>query len=300
MSNYSSIPTQFLELTAHHSSYVAIDTKTTLKGSALGKVVFISGASQGIGQATAIAFAQAGAKAIYITARSEKGLQETKVKIENENQDTQCAYKIADVTDAEQVKTAVEDCVAKFGGIDIADVNAGTSGIWDKKIGDSDIESWWQTWKINVKGAYIMVRFVIPHLIKSAKENKGGYLIFLSSIGAQLVMPGASDYQISKHAINRLCEFVNAEYTEEGVKCFAIHPGGVLTKLAANMPEEFHSSLIDTPELAAGFIVWLCSGRGDWAKGRYLSSNWDVDELVQMKDKIIGEDLLVNRLRTSA
>ena len=51
---------------------------------------------------------------------------------------------------------------------------------------------------------------------------------------------------------------------------------------------------------AAGFAVWLCSGKADWAKGRYLSSNWDVDALAQLKDRILEDDLLVNRLRTKA
>ncbi len=110
--------------------------------------------------------------------------------------------------------------------------------------------------------------------------------------------PGASDYQTSKHAINRLCEFINVDHGQDGVKCFAVHPGGVPTTLAKNMPEKMHPFLTDEPELAAGFIVWLCSGKADWAKGRYLSSNWDVNELLQMKDQIIRDDLMVNRLRT--
>ncbi|MBT1704056.1 SDR family oxidoreductase [Chryseosolibacter indicus] len=300
MSNYSSIPSQFLELTSHHSQYAGIDTKTTLKGSAAGKVVFISGASQGIGQATAVAFAQAGAKAIYITARSVKGLEETKAKIAKENPDTQCAYQVCDVTDAEQVQAAVNDCVSKFGGIDIADANAGNTSSWSKRIGESDVNAWWQTWEVNMKGAYYVVRFTIPHLIQSAKKNNGGYLILLSSIGAQYLVPGASAYQTSKHAINRLCEFINVDHGAEGVKCFSIHPGGVPTSLAKTMPDDFHSTLVDEPELAAGFIVWLCSGKADWAKGRYLSSNWDVNELLQMKDQIIAEDLLVNRLRAKS
>jgi hypothetical protein len=65
----SSIETQFLNLGEHHAPYPEIDPKTTLKGSAEGKTIFLSGASQGIGQATAVAFAQAGAQAIYLTAR---------------------------------------------------------------------------------------------------------------------------------------------------------------------------------------------------------------------------------------
>lgn len=62
----SSIETQFLNLKSHHSTYSGIDPEITLKGSALGKTIFISGASQGIGQATAIAFAHAGAKAFIL------------------------------------------------------------------------------------------------------------------------------------------------------------------------------------------------------------------------------------------
>ena len=66
------------------------------------------------------------------------------------------------------------------------------------------------------------------------------------------------------------------------------------------MPEALHANLVDEPELAAGFAVWLCSGEADWAKGRYLSCNWDVGELTHLKDQIIEDDLLVNRLRTKA
>jgi NADPH:quinone reductase-like Zn-dependent oxidoreductase len=76
----SSIETQFLDLASHNAPYADIDPKTTLKGSASGKTVFLSGASQGIGQATAVAFAQAGAKAVYITARSKRGSRKRRRK----------------------------------------------------------------------------------------------------------------------------------------------------------------------------------------------------------------------------
>ena len=302
----SSIQTQFLNLRTHHTQYPDIDPGTTLKGSASGKTIFLSGASRGIGLATAVAFAQAGAKAIYITARSEKELEETRTKITEANPETRCTYMVCDVTDAGRVKAAVEDCVTKFGSIDAADANAGYLDKWSK-IGESDISSWWRSWEVNLKGSYYVTRFCLPYLIESARKHSakqnvkgstGGHLILISSVGAQLLTPGASDYQTSKHAINRLCEFINIDHGEDGIKCFAIHPGGVPTTLAMNMPGAIHSSLVDKPELAAGFIVWLCSGKADWARGRYLSSNWDVNELLQMKDRIIKDDLLVNRLRT--
>jgi NAD(P)-dependent dehydrogenase (short-subunit alcohol dehydrogenase family) len=304
MNLMSSIQTQFLNLKVHHAQYPAIDPKTALKGSASNKILFITGASQGIGQATAVAFAQAGAKAIYLTARSEEALRETKTRVSKANPETLCEYRVCDVTDEAQVKASIEDCVARFGGIDVVDSNAGYLDQW-KKIGESDTTSWWKTWEVNLKGTYYVIRHTISYLIESAKKHSargstGGHLILISSIGAQLVRPTASDYQTSKHAINRLCEFVNVDHGEDGIKCFAIHPGGVPTVLAKNMPKEVHVNLVDDPDLAAGFAVWLCSGKADWAKGRYLSSNWDVDELTQLKEQILRDDLLVNRLRTKA
>jgi NAD(P)-dependent dehydrogenase (short-subunit alcohol dehydrogenase family) len=59
----------------------------------------------------------------------------------------------------------------------------------------------------------------------------------LSSIGAQLLVPSASGYQTSKHAINRLCEFVQVDHGDDGIKCFALHPGGFSTELGLNMPQ---------------------------------------------------------------
>jgi len=298
---HNSIEEQFPGLTTHHALYPAIDPGTALKGSASGKVVFLSGASRGIGQATAIAFAQAGAAAIYITARSTNALEETRSKVLGANPDTKCEYRLCDVTVERHVKAAIQDCITKFGSIDVADANAGYLDKWSK-IGESDPENWWKTWEVNLKGTYYVVRHALRHLIDSAKRHgakgsSGGHLILISSIGAQLLTPGASDYQTSKHAINRLCEFVNVDHGGEGVKCFAVHPGGVPTALGKNMPLELHARLVDSPDLAAGFIVWLCSGAADWARGRYLSSNWDVTELSQLQNDILQHDLLVNRLR---
>ncbi|WP_280548574.1 MULTISPECIES: SDR family oxidoreductase [unclassified Halomonas] len=297
----SSLDTQFLSLTEHHGRYEAINPAAALKDSASGKVIFITGGSRGIGQATAVAFAEAGARAVYVTARSEPALEETRELIRQANPNTQCAYSTCDVTRPEQVEAAVADCVKTFGGIDVADANAGHLAHW-AKIGESDPESWWHTWEVNVRGAYHVIRFCMPHLIESAKKwaaegSSGGHLILLSSVGAQLLSPTGSDYQTSKHAINRLCEFVTVDHGQDGIKCFAIHPGGVATELGQNMPGEMHAYLTDSPELAAGFIVWLASGKADWGTGRHFSANWDVEELTSLRNEILRHDLLVNRLR---
>lgn len=300
----SLLETQSLNIPSHRELYPAINPAIALSGSAAGKVIFMAGASQGIGRATAIAFAKAGARAIFVTGRTSEPLEETMRLLEEANPVTERAWRICDVTSNEQVRAAVDDCLARFGGIDVADCNAGYLDKW-AKIAESDPESWWTTWEINVRGTYHVIRYAIPHLIDSARrfaaeDRSGGHLILISSIGAQLLSAGASDYQTSKHAINRLCEFVNSDYGEDGVKCFAIHPGGVRTALALNMPEAIHTSLRDEPEVAAGFAVWLCSGQADWARGRYLNATWDVDQLQERKDEILRDDLLVNRLRVTA
>jgi len=297
----SSIQKQSLDLKLHRTRYDAIDPLGMLKDSAQDKVIYIAGASRGIGQATAIAFAEAGAKALYLIGRSKDALEETQELVKAANAQTQCTYSICDVTSANEVEASVKDCLNKFGSIDAADANAGYIGPWTK-IGESDPKSWWQSWEVNVRGTYHVSRFTLPHLIASAKKHaeKGrssGHLILLSSVGAQLLMPGASDYQTSKHAINRLCEFIQVDHEEDGIKCFAMHPGGVATELGLSMPEALHEYLDDQPDLAASFAVWLCSGKADWAKGRYLSATWDVDELTALKSKIVEDELLVNRLR---
>ena len=297
----SSLSKQSLDLTGRHAVYDAIDPQGTLRGSASGKVVFITGASRGIGRATAVAFAAAGAKAVYATARSEQGLRETGEAVAQANPDTAFAFSCVDVTDPAQVSDAVDDCAERFGGIDVADANAGALGPWEK-LAVSDPESWWTTFEVNVRGAYHVARYCLPHLIRSAGETgnageRGGHLILVSSVGAQLLVDGASDYQTSKHAVNRLCEFVQSDHGADGVRCFAMHPGGVATELGKSMPDYMHDYLDDPPELAAAFAVWLCSGQADWAAGRYLSANWDVGELLSMRDEIEGDDLLVNRLR---
>ena len=297
----SSIDKQSLDLTAHHDVHDDIDPNGALKGSAEGKVLFITGASRGIGQRTAVSFAEAGARAIYATARSKAGLEETRELVAKANPDTGFAMSSTDVTIAAQVERAVGDCVARFGAIDVADANAGYFGPW-VKIAESDPEGWWQNFEVNVQGAYHVARYTIPHLAKSAsaheaKSLSGGHLIIVSSVGAQLLVGGASYYQTSKHAVNRLVEFVQTDHGDEGLKCFALHPGGVATEVGKAMPDYMHEYLNDDPALAAGFKVWLASGRADWAKGRYLSANWDVSELEGLKDEILNDDLLVNRLR---
>jgi NAD(P)-dependent dehydrogenase (short-subunit alcohol dehydrogenase family) len=162
-------------------------------------------------------------------------------------------------------------------------------------IADSDPDEWWRTWQVNTFGAYLIVRATVPLLLK--KNDGLKTILNVSSIGAHMVNPGLSAYQPTKFALIRFSEFINAEYGEQGILSLAVHPGGVPTELSSGLPAAVAKQvLIDQPALAADTFVWLTAERRDWLASRYISSTWDMEELVGMKDKIVKKDLLKIRL----
>ena len=90
----------------------------------------------------------------------------------------------------------------------------------------------------NVRGPYLMTRSLLPLMLKGGDKQ----IINLTSIGAHLLFPGFSSYQTGKLAIIRFSEFINADYGEQGVVSFSVHPGGVRTEMGLAMPEHTHSS----------------------------------------------------------
>ena len=81
-----------------------------------------------------------------------------------------------------------------------------------------------------------MTRSFLPLMLKGGDKQ----IVNLSSIGANMVRPGMSGYQIGKMAILRFSEFTNVEYGEQGVVAFSVHPGAIITNLASGMPKEMH------------------------------------------------------------
>ena len=161
-------------------------------------------------------------------------------------------------------------------------------------VAESDPEEWWKTWEINVKGPYLVTRAFIPLLL----QTEGGLktILSVSSIGAHVVMPGASAYQTTKLALLRFTEFVKTEYGDKGVLAYCVHPGGVITDLASVMPKEHHHLLKDQPGLAADTIVWLTRERREWLAARYVSATWDMQQLEAKKAEIEKKDLLKVRM----
>ncbi|KZV70816.1 NAD-P-binding protein [Peniophora sp. CONT] len=254
------------------------------------KAVFITGASRGIGRSTAIMFAKAGA-AVAISARSDRALDETKALILSEVPDARVESYVVDVTKGAEMEVAVNGAATAFGSLDVVIANAGYCNSFDTPMDQRPANEWWRTFEVNVLGVYNTVRSATKHL----GEAKG-YFIAVSSIGAQGRWPGGSDYQTSKHAVNRLVEFI----AQGNLAPLTTSPtvGGVVTEVGeASKLMEQGVPFPDPPELAASTMLYLCSGKVDWLNGRYIDANWDLGQVErEWKDKILEKDLLVNKL----
>ncbi|KAI0481709.1 hypothetical protein F4859DRAFT_475717 [Xylaria cf. heliscus] len=289
VANFNAISNSF---SIHRDAYpfIALD-KTNLSG----KSVFIAGASKGIGRETAVTLGKAGCSKIAIGARSdlsELAAEITKAATDAGKSAPHVVSVQLDVTSEDSVKAAADRIALEFGGaLDVLVCSAGNLENW-QRVAETNPAEWWKTYEINVKGTFLLNHFFIPLLLKSETKTS----ILVTTYGALHVQPKASGYQSSKFAICRLAEFIAAEYEAQGLVCMAIHPGGVKTDLAFNMPEEMWVVLVDEPALPAHTIVWLSGKNRPWLNGRFVSVNWDMEELESKKDKIVEGNLFKFRM----
>ncbi|EIM83298.1 NAD-P-binding protein [Stereum hirsutum FP-91666 SS1] len=270
--------------------YPYIDPKIHYASQAFkNKVVFITGASQGIGEETARQYARAGAT-LVLAARSVENLERVKKEILTELPKAQILTVKADVVVPEEVKAAVDTAVAKFGKLDIVIANAGMANSWTQPLAEMDPNEWWRTIEVNLRGVYNTVHYSIPHLNKTK-----GSIVAVSSIVAQVRVPNASNYCLSKHAIGRLIEYITIEYPN--IRAFSVNPGGVETdtnRATGIMPP---GAVFDTAALPAATFLYLTSGKADWLSGRYYSANWDLGEVEKdWKKQIVENEGLVAKL----
>lgn len=284
------ITAQGFTIATHHDTYPEIETSNHQ-----GRTVLITGASKGIGRATALAFARSGAATIIVAARSNlDGLETELCSIRNKGSSAPIVIPISlDVTSEDGVDAAVDYVKRRVSSVDILINNAGHLES-SRPIGDADRnrQDWWKTWEVNVKGTYLVTQAFLPLVLNSASK----IVINVASKGGLYSRPGASAYGCSKTAVIRFTEFLDAEYKAQGLLAYAIHPGSVATELALGMPQHAHSVLVDTPQLAADTMAWLSQERREWLGGRYVSSNWDMAELVSREHEIVEGDKLKVRL----
>jgi len=185
-----------------------------------GKVALITGASRGIGEATAHILAGYGAT-VVLAARSSGDIDRIAKEIGSKARAIVC-----DVANYDEVAKAVELATNQFGGLDILVNNA---GMIDPvaRIADSDPEAWSKVVDVNLKGAYYGVRAALPAM----KKRGGGVIINISSGAATSALEGWSHYCTTKAAVLMLTKSVHKEYADEGIRCVGLSPGTVATNM---------------------------------------------------------------------
>ncbi|KAL8814976.1 MAG: hypothetical protein Q9223_005845 [Gallowayella weberi] len=244
-----------------------------------------------------LSFATAGASAIAIGARGDMTSLVEDVKnsaaAAKRNPPKVLAIKF-DVTSKESIDSAAAAVEEAFGKIDVLVNNAGVSPAMCN-VADTDSEEWWRVWTINFRGTYLVTRAFLPLMLKGGDKQ----IVNVCSVGAHLILPGLSAYQTSKLAQLRFTEFVSAEYFDQGVLAFAIHPGNIPTDIiggAGAVPEGLERVFVETPSLSADTIVYLVNEKRDWLAGRYINCTWDMPQLMSMKDDIVKGDKLKVRM----
>jgi NAD(P)-dependent dehydrogenase (short-subunit alcohol dehydrogenase family) len=229
--------------TYHTQPYAAIDPSRP-ELSAKGKVVLITGGGQGIGRATARAFAQANADVIIITGRTPQTLLETKTELGKISPRTKVRTFIGDVTDANAVRTIFEAIKDEFGRVDVLVSNAGYLPE-PVPISKQDLNDLWKAFEINTKGTFIVVQAFL------GVASPNATLINLSTVAAHVAWPGGQGYTSSKAATLSYLQFVQNE--NEALRVVSMHPGVIMSamsvkaKFPAQDDGQSHSPFFFTP-----------------------------------------------------
>lgn len=240
-----------------------------------GKVAIVSGASSGIGRATALVFAREGAK-LVVTARRQSQLDELVDEIKKAGGE---AVAVAgDVKDEVLAKELVDTAIHRFGGLDVAFNNAGSLGEMTPTPQIS-LAGWRDTLDTNLTSAFLGAKYQVPAMIKRG----GGSLIFTSSfVGHTVGMPGMAAYAAAKAGLIGLTLVLAAEFGAQRVRVNAILPGGTdtpasITNAADATPavlafvENLHAlKRMAKPEEIAQSVLHLASDASSFITGTAL------------------------------
>jgi NAD(P)-dependent dehydrogenase (short-subunit alcohol dehydrogenase family) len=186
------------------------------------KIAIVTGASSGIGYATAKLFAQEGAQ-LVVTARREAELNALVSEIEAAG--GQAIAVAGDVRDESLARSLVETAIQRFGGLDIAFNNAGSVGE-TAPIADLSLDGWRDAIETNLTSAFLGAKYQVPAML----ERGGGSIIFTSTfVGYSVGMPGMAAYAASKAGLIGLTQVLAAELGAKNIRVNAILPGGTDT-----------------------------------------------------------------------
>ena len=214
-----------------------------------GKVALVTGASQGLGRALALAFAREGAR-VAINSRSEEGVRP--VAGEAESAGAEVLALAADVSRSADVERLVGAAVERFGRIDVLVNNAGVLGP-RVPIEEYPEDEWRRVMDANLNGLFLVTKAAIPHM------PEGGSII---NVVSGVSVEGRAEwgaYSVSKFGVEGLTQILASELEERGIRANAVDPGGMRTEMrAAAYPEEDPMTRI-TPEENTGVFLYLAS-----------------------------------------
>ncbi len=237
------------------------------------KVVIITGASFGIGRATALAFAREEAKLVISDVQDKEGESLAKEIIKQGNE---CIYVHCDISKPADVQNMVSEAIKHFGRLDIAYNNAGIEGEMGFTADGSE-DNFDRVIGINLKGVWACMKYQIPEMLK----NKKGVIVNCSSIAGVVGSQGLSVYVASKHGVNGLTKNAALEYASQGIRVNSVCPAGVQTPMLDRIVET-SSGLKDQmnamhpigrvaqPEEIAEAVLYLCSDRASFITGHEL------------------------------
>ena len=240
-----------------------------------GKKALITGGSRGIGRATAILFAKAGADAAIPYQRQEKAAAEVKAAIEALGRS--CLALRAEISSEAEVRQAVEEIVSAWGRIDFL-VNS--AGIWTYlDVGSGDTGAWDETMAVNLDSVYYFTDAVVPHM----KKNKKGGIINVGSTAGIRGEAQHSHYAATKGALNALTKSWAVELAPYNIRVNLVAPGWVETDMCTEVfsDQAFKESVrqsiplkrIPPPEDIAGPIVFLASDLARHITGAIINVN---------------------------
>lgn len=200
------------------------------------KVAIITGASSGIGYATALTLSKAGIR-VAVGARRTERLQELEKQIIKNN--GEILVQKTDVTRKSDCDSLVNTIVEKWGKVDILINNAGLMPLSYFKNGK--VEEWEQMIDVNIKGVLYCTSAVVPYML----EKKSGHIINISSVAGRIVFAGGSVYCATKHAIAALSEGLRKELSPTyNIRVTCIEPGAVETELLESITDESMTGFI--------------------------------------------------------
>lgn len=243
------------------------------------KVAIVTGASSGIGYATAKLFAREGAK-VVVAARRQPELN---ALVEEITQAGGHAVALAgDVQDEGFAEALVELAVNRFGGLDVAFNNAGTTGMMAASP-DVSLSKWENTIRTNLTSAFLGAKYQLPAML----ARDGGSMIFTSSfVGYTVGLPGMAAYAASKAGLIGLTQALAAEFGSKGIRVNALLPGGTDTPMGrafANTPETLafvqgiHAlKRMASPDEIAKSALYLASDASSFTTGAALLADGGV------------------------